>query len=262
MDLSGYLIESFGIWRAYVPTPGRLWTGPGAGHPDCESCRGFKCNGGFDTRCRQREMEPSYVGGIIKHKTGDLQVIVAPKHSLRKGLAPGDRLIVRKDVMTWEPVAWDLIPALAYDTWKYVLKELAPDNACGECRACCITLRVVTKEFTKPSKTPCTRCTSVGCNIYWKRPKECREFECVWLKSQRLNDAMGPELRPDKCGVIFVDHESIAEQPGQSEPDPLVFECHPNFPGAENNPHARRYIDEMQALGWKAKLITRYEGEP
>lgn len=261
MNQSGYLIESFGIWRAYVPEPGRLWTGPGAGHPDCEACKGIKCEGGLNVRCRQRESEPSYIAGIIR-KSGDLHIIVASKRSMRANLSPGDRLIVRKDAMTWEPIAWDNHPALIYDTWKYVLKELAPDNACGECVACCITLRIESEEFTKPSHTPCHACTSVGCNVYWRRPKPCRDFACVWLKSQKLNDRMGPELRPDKCGVIFVDFESIPEQPGRSTPDPLVFEVHPNFPGAENNLHVVRYINEMQAAGWKAKRIVRYEGEP
>src|SRR5262245_42407006 len=258
IELDGYLIQSFGIWRAYVPGPGRIWTGPGAGHPKCEVCKGQACLGGFHVKCLQRDTKPSHIAGII-NKAGELRVVVTQRKLFRHHVLPGERLIVRDDVMTWEPVPWDLRAALIYDTWKYVLRKLAPDNACGACRACCTTLRIVTDHWTKPSHKTCDRCADVGCTIYWNRPKECREFECVWLASQKRNDRMPPELRPDKCGVIFVGWESIAEN--GPERDPLVFEVHPNYPGAENNPEVRRYVDDMQAAGWKAKLIARYEGE-
>lgn len=68
---------------------------------------------------------------------------------------------------------------------------------CGECTVCC-TLSVVT-EINKKAWELCTHCINNGCEIYGKHPKECKDFRCAYLQgSNNIN------LRPDKCGVMFI----------------------------------------------------------
>ena len=38
-----------------------------------------------------------------------------------------------------------------------------------------------------------------GCGIYSNRPKECREYKCMWLQMKKA----GLELRPDVGHIIF-----------------------------------------------------------
>lgn len=73
----------------------------------------------------------------------------------------------------------------------------APGKNCGECTLCCKLLAV--KEFKKPIGIMCEHCSpDHGCTIYEDRPQRCRNFECLWLKS----DLPG-SLKPSNCGVIF-----------------------------------------------------------
>lgn len=68
---------------------------------------------------------------------------------------------------------------------------------CGECTACC-TLSVV-KELQKEAWVKCDLCKDNKCSIYGKHPKSCKDFECAYLQGGSSID-----LRPDKCGVMFV----------------------------------------------------------
>jgi uncharacterized protein len=78
-------------------------------------------------------------------------------------------------------------------------------NHCGECNACCRVFEI--PEINKPAGKWCEHCAiSKGCTIYEDRPSMCVEFECLWLLSQRRMDPheqLGPELRPDRCKVVF-----------------------------------------------------------
>lgn len=67
---------------------------------------------------------------------------------------------------------------------------------CGECTACCTLLPI--KWLKKPAGTDCVHCDK-GCLIHETKDFECSSFECSWLQSGVDN----PELRPDRCGVIF-----------------------------------------------------------
>ena len=67
---------------------------------------------------------------------------------------------------------------------------------CGECTLCCSLLPI--EWLDKPANTPCIHCDA-GCLIHDTKHYECSSFECSWLQSGVDN----PELRPDKCGVIF-----------------------------------------------------------
>ena len=73
-------------------------------------------------------------------------------------------------------------------------------KTCGECRACCIELKIDTPEFQKDARTLCSHHTGSGCGIYATRPKVCREFLCGWL----LFPELGDDWRPDRSGVIVL----------------------------------------------------------
>lgn len=198
----------------------------------------------------------SSVAGIVDKNNG-LRVVVTPRWRLKYHVKKRERAFVVPDLLVQEPVPWDEIPLLIARVQRYVVKELAPKNDCGDCRACCKTLYIKDVDFEKPSHSECVNCDDqVGCKLYFARPKVCREFECLWLKSQSRNDIMAPELRPDRCGVIFCDDTSAPT-------DPDLFEVHPDVsrPGCVDAPVVRTFIDREQSYGRKAKLITFYHGE-
>jgi len=99
-------------------------------------------------------------------------------------------------------------------------------EGCGSCHKCCDILDI--EDFDKPALTRCPHTMlGKGCAIYANRPAACRTFECTWLSSQRGSpdgkawDRMAPELRPDRCGVVFapVDREN---------PDNCIHRHRPN----------------------------------
>ena len=68
---------------------------------------------------------------------------------------------------------------------------------CGPCRLCCTVRGVDT--FGKPPGVPCDElAVRRGCGIYHARPDECRNYLCGWRMG-----FLGPELRPDRTGVVF-----------------------------------------------------------
>ncbi len=110
------------------------------------------------------------------------------------------------------------------------------ERECGECSACCEIFAV--GDLVKPPYTPCNHqtssrrlqdgrspengenppsgenypswlkpgpfpgapCGTGGCGIHPRRPKECREFKCLWLEGKLpVGD------RPDSLGVVFLD---------------------------------------------------------
>jgi hypothetical protein len=77
-------------------------------------------------------------------------------------------------------------------------------NHCGECNACCKVFNI--PELKKPAGVWCEHCI-IGktCTIYETRPQACIDFECFWLQSQKRDpkERWAPELRPDKCKVVF-----------------------------------------------------------
>lgn len=166
-----------------------------------------------------------------------------------------ERIFIVPDLLVDEPVPWDHIPWVIAQAQNYTNKCLNPVNHCGECKACCKTLYFKTDKFTKHSHTMCQHACASGCKIYFARPRECQVFECRWLKSQRLNDRMAPELRPDRCGVIFTDDTQ--------DHDPLVFEMHVDAhrPDCLDAKEVRAFVGDMRKAGYKDKLITYYVGE-
>ena len=55
----------------------------------------------------------------------------------------------------------------------------------------------------KPRGAWCQSCTKKACAIYDDRPDDCRAFNCVWLKVEKLPE----EFRPDRCGFVLTTTE-------------------------------------------------------
>lgn len=189
-------------------------------------------------------MKKSAVAGVIDRK-GGLRVVVTQRWRMFHHVGKREQLFVVPGFEVEEPVPWGMIPYVIFRVQKYVQEVLAPKNHCGGCNLCCKLPYIPALE--KQSGAMCRNCVADwGCRIYHARPSVCRDFKCLWLKSQERNDRMPPELRPDKCGVYFEDNKD----------DPLIIEVH-----GKPNADAWRWINEMQALGYKAREITHYVGE-
>jgi uncharacterized protein len=89
-------------------------------------------------------------------------------------------------------------------------------------------------ELYKPAWVACSQCTEgVGCNIYTDRPQSCRDFICVWLNAPAA--VMGPDLKPDKCHVVFY----------QPDDHTIGANCDPLRPDAWRAPNV---IDALHRL--------------
>jgi hypothetical protein len=119
-------------------------------------------------------------------------------------------------------------------------------NHCGSCSMCCRLLSVQADDggVFKPFLKWCQHAVRPGggCGIYADRPQSCRTFECLFAASQRGRgpngeawDVMPPEMRPDRCGVIF----------GPADP---------NDPEHVYNVHC----DPHRPLAWKRRDIKHW----
>lgn len=195
----------------------------------------------------------SDVAGIIDRK-GGFRVVVTQRFRMRHHVKKGERLFVVPGLKVQEPIPFEDIYGIVSQVEEHITSVTAGDNACGGCQQCCITYAIKSELFNKASHTRCHNCSATGCRAYFMRPEPCRGFECLWLKTQRTNHPMSPELRPDRCGVFFVG--DVLGEPGS------VFEVHPSLDtDAVHRDPVRSFIEKEQAEGRKAYLVTGYEGE-
>jgi len=74
----------------------------------------------------------------------------------------------------------------------------ADGKSCGSCGMCCKLLGVAALE--KPAGSWCAHyARGRGCTIYQDRPAACAGFECLWLDSEKLDDAW----RPDRAKFVL-----------------------------------------------------------
>ncbi len=192
-------------------------------------------------------MPLSHVAGILSPDGGTRTVVGQPE-DLRDNTLPGERLYVVPGFRIREPVPWGMIPAVIEAAQQQILKDTKKDNACGGCTTCCFLTYIAA--LNKPSRTHCRYCRNgLGCTNLANRPTECKVFQCTWLRSQKSAEPMPKRLRPDRCGVMFMDDTTN----GQND----VFEVHVE----EMSEVAQTYIDAEEAKGRRAKLITYYYGE-
>lgn len=118
-------------------------------------------------------------------------------------------------------------------------------NHCGTCTMCCKLMGV--DELAKPACVWCDHADrSRGCTIYDARPKGCRDYECVWLVSQGLPSALGPELRPDRSRVML--NMSL-------DGTFVVAHVDPSRPHAHTVGAARRTLDAMRSNGLRVVIV-------
>jgi len=80
------------------------------------------------------------------------------------------------------------------------MKVRTPPKQCGDCRACCIHLKIDTPEYKKAAGVICPHHTGKGCGIYETRYPVCKGFLCGFL----MFDELGRDWRPDLCGVMIL----------------------------------------------------------
>jgi hypothetical protein len=90
-------------------------------------------------------------------------------------------------------------------------------NHCGSCTLCCKLLGI--PELDKPQDRWCTHCAvGSGCRIYESRPASCRDFECVWLQSQKEAKPLPLALRPDKSKMVLTLSQNRKDVMGYCDP--------------------------------------------
>lgn len=211
----------------------------------------------FKKEARRRNAPAISRLSIIMDNGGGWRFVITPRYDIKNHLTKGERAIVVPRVRIAEPVELDDLPRTIKLAERYAATKLSKGNPCGNCKACCITPRIHDEKLNKPAHTACPYLDSCvnGCGIYPARPRTCKSYECEWLKSQRVNDRMPLELRPDKCGVIF----QTATAANNYDPD--VIEAHPDV-GWSTNPfeaeNVKQHIDALLKYGKKVISITHY----
>lgn len=119
---------------------------------------------------------------------------------------------------------------------------------CGTCTVCCYATAV--PDLNKPVNTWCHNCSiGKGCKIYDDRPQQCRDFNCLWLKSPWIPD----ELRPDRSGVMF---EPIKGK------RTVVATVDPERHQVGTNPAIRKVIDNLIISGRPVIITSEGHSEP
>lgn len=120
---------------------------------------------------------------------------------------------------------------------------------CDGCTACCKFMKV--RELDKPANTWCAHCSiGSGCQIYDTRPESCQAYECVWLRTQRLDKPIAPALRPDRSRVVI----GTANQ-GED----VILYVAPDRRDAWKHPEFLKLIGEFRAGGIKVLLSCNDE---
>jgi hypothetical protein len=101
-------------------------------------------------------------------------------------------------------------------------------------------------------KRPWLKCSHVvdgaGCSIYGDRPASCAKFICGWL----LDPNMGPDLKPDKCHVVFY----------QVNAQNITASCDADYPGAWRAPNVIAFLHHLaRSLGPDRKVVLLEKGQ-
>lgn len=101
--------------------------------------------------------------------------------------------------------------------------SVPPARSCGSCSLCCKILRV--DELTKPMGQWCAHFKAgVGCSIHGSHPQSCRNFQCLWILSPTMPEA----VRPDRCKVMFTIDDDGHRIIARADPaDPMAWRREP-----------------------------------
>lgn len=65
-------------------------------------------------------------------------------------------------------------------------------RSCDGCTLCCTIAAV--EQISKPSNCKCSfSVDGVGCGVYWRRPKVCSDFSCLWQVCDDMPEDMSPK---------------------------------------------------------------------
>ncbi len=115
-------------------------------------------------------------------------------------------------------------------------------KSCGECGMCCKLLAI--QSLNNPAGAWCGHFKrAAGCGVYEDRPLACRGFICLWLDSEKLDDAW----RPDRAKFLM-----YTEKDGQR----LNVIVDPSQPGAwKREPYYRR-LKAMSELALEGRELV------
>lgn len=99
---------------------------------------------------------------------------------------------------------------------------LVKGRDCGDCSACCVSLRINENNLKKDADTPCQHLGKKGgCSIYEQRPSVCINWFCAWRHMRNIGD----EWRPDRSGIIIrFDEQGFILQPTRDPLETLTSE--------------------------------------
>jgi len=122
---------------------------------------------------------------------------------------------------------------------------------CGGCTLCCRVLGV--HELKKPPLAECSHCHVMGCSIYKDRPKECREFNCIWL----MDNSLPEELKPSKSHVVLSNIEHDVSIQGIEVPSKtIIVHIDPYFPTAYKEGAMKVFLNKELKAG-TALIVVR-----
>lgn len=114
----------------------------------------------------------------------------------------------------------------------------AETRSCGECQACCDVIAVKTLHPPKANYEHCQHQCERGCGVYSHRPKECKDYRCLWQAGLLTSE----EHRPDKLGVLL--DERVIQETGQ--PCVVIWEVRP---GAWEEPAVKELVKFLRQRG-------------
>jgi hypothetical protein len=101
--------------------------------------------------------------------------------------------------------------------------KVVPGRACGSCSLCCKVYSV--PEIEKPAGKWCQHCTpGKGCAIHDALPRQCAEFNCLWLTEPTMSEAWKPERSKmvvsifPQTGFIYVQVDPTAPSAWRKQP--------------------------------------------
>ena len=120
------------------------------------------------------------------------------------------------------------------------------DRECGDCNLCCKLPNIDNSKFKK-DYTWCKHCEiGVGCKIYEKRPKICKDFKCLWKAGM-----CDLELKPNKVGFYIIPENN------QSLKD-ACFTIYAETHRVDNIPKILGKIDLVDQDGRVWRYVIRY----
>jgi len=104
---------------------------------------------------------------------------------------------------------------------------------CGDCTLCCKVMAI--EQLAKPAGSWCPRCKAGrGCMSYDSRPGECRDYDCLWLIDDRLDQCW----KPNRSKLVLTTSQ-----------DGIEIRCDPGFRDAWRKEPFRSQIHAWTVAG-------------